>query len=232
MTTTVSLKSVSSVVVCSSTSVVWIRTNYVAHTGYGGFFSSVRICSTAQCNTVRTAAARVRRTAINVVDVSDVTRCQNMVDVSDVVTCQNICKVSEHRYPDKNVMWQTFFSESSFEMQVLNIKVRWSIQCGKFAPYHIQRDKHNQMRTSTVFPYLYYIYMARDLRVNHAWSEFITLARESSVDVLNRDFSWQLGQCSNKSLRAIGIKFNLAIGNAHIYLPELQYHSIRSSLLL
>jgi hypothetical protein len=29
---------------------------------------------------------------------------QNMVDVSDVATCQNIRKVSEHMYPDKNVM--------------------------------------------------------------------------------------------------------------------------------
>jgi hypothetical protein len=38
------------------------------------------------------------------VDVSDVTTCQNMVDVSDVTTCQNIRKVSEHMYPDKNVM--------------------------------------------------------------------------------------------------------------------------------
>jgi hypothetical protein len=28
------------------------------------------------------------------VDVSDVTTCQNMVDVSDVTTCQNIRKVS------------------------------------------------------------------------------------------------------------------------------------------
>jgi len=27
-----------------------------------------------------------------------------MVDVSDVTTCQNIRKVSEHMYPDKNVM--------------------------------------------------------------------------------------------------------------------------------
>ena len=35
------------------------------------------------------AAARVRRTAINVVDFSDVARCHNMVDVSDVTTCQN-----------------------------------------------------------------------------------------------------------------------------------------------
>jgi len=33
-----------------------------------------------------------------------VTTCQNMVDVSDVTTCQNIRKVSEHMYPDKNVM--------------------------------------------------------------------------------------------------------------------------------
>jgi hypothetical protein len=48
---------------------------------------------------------RARRHAtINVVDFSDVTRCQNMVDVSDVTTCQNIRKVSEHMYPDKNVM--------------------------------------------------------------------------------------------------------------------------------
>ena len=38
------------------------------------------------------------------VDVSDVATCQNMVDVSDVATCQNIRKVSEHIYPDKNVM--------------------------------------------------------------------------------------------------------------------------------
>ena len=62
------------------------------------------------------------------VDVSDVTTCQNMVDVSDVTTSQNIRKVSEHMYPDKNVMRQresqTFFSESSFEMPVLNIKLR------------------------------------------------------------------------------------------------------------
>ena len=42
------------------------------------------------CDTIQTAAARVRRTAINVVDVSDVTTCQNMVDVSDVTTCQNM----------------------------------------------------------------------------------------------------------------------------------------------
>jgi hypothetical protein len=56
------------------------------------------------CDTIQTAAARVRRTAINVVDVSDVTTCQNMVDVSNVATCQNIRKVSEHMYPDKNVM--------------------------------------------------------------------------------------------------------------------------------
>ena len=56
------------------------------------------------CDTIQTAAARVRRTAINVVDVSDVTTCQNMVDVSDVITCQNIRKVSVHMYPDKNVM--------------------------------------------------------------------------------------------------------------------------------
>ena len=54
-----------------------------------------------------TAAARVRRTAINVVDVSDVTMCQNMVDVSDVKTCQNIRKVSENIYPDKILMWRT-----------------------------------------------------------------------------------------------------------------------------
>jgi len=48
---------------------------------------------------------RARRCAtINVVDFSDVTTCQNMVDVSDVTTCQNIRKVSEHMYPDKNVM--------------------------------------------------------------------------------------------------------------------------------
>jgi hypothetical protein len=45
-----------------------------------------------------------RRATINVVDFSDVTTCQNMVDVSDVTTCQNIRKVSEHMYPDKNVM--------------------------------------------------------------------------------------------------------------------------------
>ena len=43
-------------------------------------------------------------TCQNMVDVSDVTTCQNMVDVSDVTTCQNIRKVSEHMYPDKNVM--------------------------------------------------------------------------------------------------------------------------------
>ena len=30
-----------------------------------------------------------RHAAINVIDFSDVTRCQNMVDVSDVTTCQN-----------------------------------------------------------------------------------------------------------------------------------------------
>ena len=48
---------------------------------------------------------RARRCAtINVIDFSDVTTCQNMVDVSDVITCQNIRKVSEHMYPDKNVM--------------------------------------------------------------------------------------------------------------------------------
>ena len=48
---------------------------------------------------------RARRHAtINVVDFNEVTRCQNMVDVSDVKTCQNIRKVSEHMYPDKNVM--------------------------------------------------------------------------------------------------------------------------------
>ena len=38
---------------------------------------------------------------------------------------------TEHMYPDKNVMWRTdrrtVFSESSFEMPVLNIKLRWSI---------------------------------------------------------------------------------------------------------
>jgi len=45
-----------------------------------------------------------RAATINVVDFSDVTTCQNMVDVSDVTTCQNIRKVSEHMYPDKNVM--------------------------------------------------------------------------------------------------------------------------------
>jgi len=45
-----------------------------------------------------------RRATINVVDFSDVTTCQNMVDVSDVTTFQNIRKVSEHMYPDKNVM--------------------------------------------------------------------------------------------------------------------------------
>jgi len=51
---------------------------------------------------------RARRHAtIKVVDFSDVTRYQNMVDVSDVTTCQNIRKVSEHMYPDKNVMWQS-----------------------------------------------------------------------------------------------------------------------------
>jgi hypothetical protein len=38
------------------------------------------------------------------VDVSDVARCQNMVDASNVTTCQKIRKVSEHMYPDKNVM--------------------------------------------------------------------------------------------------------------------------------
>ena len=49
-----------------------------------------------------TAAARVRRTAINVVDFSDVTTYQNIVDVSDVTTCQNkharvfcVCDVTE-----------------------------------------------------------------------------------------------------------------------------------------
>jgi hypothetical protein len=48
---------------------------------------------------------RARRHAtINVVDFSDVTRCQNMVDDSDVRMCQNIRKVLEHMYPDKNVM--------------------------------------------------------------------------------------------------------------------------------
>ena len=48
---------------------------------------------------------RARRHAtINVVDFSDVARCQNMVDVSDVATCQYIREVSEHMYPDKNVM--------------------------------------------------------------------------------------------------------------------------------
>ena len=31
-----------------------------------------------------------------------------MVDVSDVTSCQNTRKVSsEHMYPDKNVMWQS-----------------------------------------------------------------------------------------------------------------------------
>ena len=66
---------------------------------------------------------RARRHAtINVVDFSDVTRCQNMVDDSDVKMCQNIRKVLEHMYPDKNVMWhththtETFFSESSFSL--------------------------------------------------------------------------------------------------------------------
>jgi len=39
------------------------------------------------------------------VGVSDnVSERQNMVDVSDVTTCQNIRKVSGHIYPDKNVM--------------------------------------------------------------------------------------------------------------------------------
>ena len=40
----------------------------------------------------------------NMVDVSDVARCQNMVDASNVTTCQKIRKVSEHMYPDKNLM--------------------------------------------------------------------------------------------------------------------------------
>ena len=54
---------------------------------------------------LRRLQRRARRHAtINVVDVSDVTRFQNMVDVTDVTTCQNIRKVSEHMYPDKNVM--------------------------------------------------------------------------------------------------------------------------------
>jgi len=54
----------------------------------------------------QTLQRRARRHAtINVVDFSDVTTCQNMVDVvSDVTTCQNIRKVSEHMYPDKNLM--------------------------------------------------------------------------------------------------------------------------------
>jgi hypothetical protein len=55
------------------------------------------------------------------VDVSDVATCQNMVDVSDATTCQNIRKVSEHMYPDKNVMWRrhTFSSEALFGRLVL-----------------------------------------------------------------------------------------------------------------
>ena len=56
---------------------------------------------------IRRLQRRARRHAtINVVDFSDVTRYQNMVDVdvSNVATCQNIRKVSEHMYPDKNVM--------------------------------------------------------------------------------------------------------------------------------
>ena len=53
----------------------------------------------------KTLQRRARRhAAINVVDFSNVRRCQNRVDVSDVTTCQNIRKVSEHIYPDKNVM--------------------------------------------------------------------------------------------------------------------------------
>jgi len=56
-------------------------------------------------HTIRSLQRRARRCAtINVVDFSDVTTCQNIVDVSDVTTCQNIRKVSEHMYPDKNVM--------------------------------------------------------------------------------------------------------------------------------
>jgi hypothetical protein len=52
---------------------------------------------------------RARRHAtINVVDLSDVTTCQNMVDVSDVAACQNkharvfcVCDVTDGR-KDKN----------------------------------------------------------------------------------------------------------------------------------
>jgi hypothetical protein len=69
-----------------------------------------------------TAAARVRRTAINVVDVCDVTTCQNMVDVSDVTACQNkharvfcVCDVTEGQKPLVGTFWS---------WQVLNIKLR------------------------------------------------------------------------------------------------------------
>jgi len=77
-----------------------------------------------------TLQRRARRHAtINVVDFNDVARCQNMVDVSDVTTCQN--RTSTQGF-FVSVMWRTdgrtFFSESSFEMQVLNIKLRWSIR--------------------------------------------------------------------------------------------------------
>ena len=64
-----------------------------------------KICRPRTPTQKTTAARRARRRAtINVVDFSDVTTCQNMLDVSDVTTCQNTRKVSEHMYPDKNVM--------------------------------------------------------------------------------------------------------------------------------
>jgi len=53
-----------------------------------------------------------RHAAINVIDFSDVTRCQNMVDVSDVATCQNkharvfcVCDVTEGQKSLVGTFW-------------------------------------------------------------------------------------------------------------------------------
>ena len=48
------------------------------------------------CCDVRLQRRARRHATINVVDFSDVARCQIIFDVSDVATCQNIRKVSEH----------------------------------------------------------------------------------------------------------------------------------------
>jgi len=68
-----------------------------------------------------TAPARVCRTAINVVDFSDVTRCQNMVDVSDVTTCQNkharvfcVCDVTEGQKSLVGTFWSWSHETSNY----------------------------------------------------------------------------------------------------------------------